>query len=140
VDECKPLAYGVPAAGAPKAVLSGVIAAPAAVGRGLYSLTSQLNLSALYGIGGALRGCLGGVWEVLGGITCCLGCILCKKRLKVSREEDECKPLTVGEYRFLGQSHYSAQATAASALAGSELQWSGVLEARAYTQPHVRST
>ena len=50
---------------------------------------------------------------------------------------DECKPLLsgiiaapaiVGGYRFLGQSHYTAQATAASTLAGSELRWSGVLE------------
>ena len=57
-------ACGAPAAGAPKAVLSGVIAAPAAV----------------------------------------------------------------GAYRFLGQSHYTARATVASALAGSELLWSGVLE------------
>ena len=29
--------------------------------RGLYSFTSQLNLSALYGIGGARRGCAAGV-------------------------------------------------------------------------------
>jgi len=28
------------------------------VGRGLHSLTSQLNLSAIYGIGGARRGCV----------------------------------------------------------------------------------
>jgi len=33
----------------------------AAVGRGLHSSTFRLNVSALYGIGGALRGCLGGV-------------------------------------------------------------------------------
>ena len=57
-------ACGAPAAGAPKVVMSGVIAAPAAVGR----------------------------------------------------------------YRFLGQSHYAAQATVSSALAGSELRWKGVLE------------
>ena len=37
-------------------------------------------------------------------------------------------PATVSEYRFLGQSHYSARATAASGQAGSELRWIGVLE------------
>ena len=39
-------------------------------------------------------------------------------------------PAAVGGYRFLGQSHYSAQATVtvASGAAGSEVRWSGVLE------------
>jgi len=37
-------------------------------------------------------------------------------------------PATVGEYLFLGQSYYSAQATVASGPAVSELRWSGVLE------------
>ena len=36
-------------------------------GRGLHSSTSQLNLSALYGIGGARRGCVARVKGVLGG-------------------------------------------------------------------------
>ena len=35
-------------------------------GRGLYSSTFRLNLSAFCGIGGAFRGCLGGVYEVSG--------------------------------------------------------------------------
>jgi len=35
-------------------------------GRGLRSFTFRLNLSAFCGIGGALRGCLGGVWGCLG--------------------------------------------------------------------------
>jgi hypothetical protein len=38
------------------------------IGRGLHSFTSQLNLSAFYGIGGACRGCIGGVQQVRGGI------------------------------------------------------------------------
>jgi hypothetical protein len=41
---------------------------------------------------------------------------------------DIAAPAAVGEYRFLGQSHYSARATVASGQAGSELRWSGVLE------------
>ena len=39
-------------------------------GRGLHSFTSQLNLSAFYGIGGARRGCVarakGVLWDVQG--------------------------------------------------------------------------
>jgi hypothetical protein len=37
-------------------------------GRGLHSSTFQLNLSALYGIGGARRGCVARVKWVLGGV------------------------------------------------------------------------
>jgi hypothetical protein len=37
-------------------------------GRGLHSCTFQLNLSALYGIEGARRGCVAHIWGVLGGI------------------------------------------------------------------------
>ena len=36
-------------------------------GRGLHSFTSQLNLSAFYGIGDARRDCVARVWGVLGG-------------------------------------------------------------------------
>jgi len=42
--------------------------APARGGRGLHSSTSQLNVSAFNGIGGALSGCLVGVCKVSGGI------------------------------------------------------------------------
>jgi len=38
------------------------------LGRGLHSSTFQLNLSALYGIGGARRGCVAHLKGVLGGI------------------------------------------------------------------------
>jgi hypothetical protein len=38
------------------------------VGRGLHSFTSQLNLSALCGIGGARRDCVARVKGVLGGV------------------------------------------------------------------------
>jgi hypothetical protein len=41
-----------------------------AAGRGLHSFTFRLNVSNFCGIGGALRGCLGGVYEVFRG---CLG-------------------------------------------------------------------
>jgi hypothetical protein len=37
-------------------------------GRGLHSLTSQLNLSGFYGIGGARRRCVAHVKGLLGGI------------------------------------------------------------------------
>jgi hypothetical protein len=50
-------------------------------GRGLHSLTSQLNLSALCGIGGALRGCVAhvkGVFRVCREFSCV------KTRLKLS--------------------------------------------------------
>jgi hypothetical protein len=36
--------------------------------RGLHSFTSQLNLSAFYGIGGARMGCVARVKGVLGGV------------------------------------------------------------------------
>jgi hypothetical protein len=53
-------------------------------GRGLHSSAFRLNVSAFCGIGGASRGCLGVVYEVLGGIRGCLGCTLCHKRLRLS--------------------------------------------------------
>ena len=40
----------------------------------LHSSTFQLNLSALYGIGGARRGCAA---RVGGGVRGCLGCVWC---------------------------------------------------------------
>jgi len=40
-------------------------------GRGLHSFTSQLNLSAFYGIGGACRGCVARVK----GCLWCAGCV-----------------------------------------------------------------
>jgi hypothetical protein len=53
-------------------------------GRGLHSSTFRLNVSALCGIGGAFRGCLGVVYGVSGGIGGRLGCISCQKRLRLS--------------------------------------------------------
>jgi len=38
------------------------------LGRGLHSTTFQLNLSNLYGIGGARKGCVARVRGVLGGV------------------------------------------------------------------------
>ena len=46
-------------------------------GRGLHSLTSQLNLSALYGIGGARRGYVARVKGVPWGVRGFLGCVGC---------------------------------------------------------------
>ena len=62
-------------------------------GRGLHSSTFQLNLSAFSGIGGAFRGCLRGVQGVVKGYS---GLILCQKRLRLSCEMDEYKPLVFG--------------------------------------------
>jgi hypothetical protein len=61
--------------------------------RGLHSSTFWLNISAFCGKGGAFRGCLGVVEQVLGGIWGCLGCILCQKWLRLSWKVEECKPL-----------------------------------------------
>jgi len=44
--------------------------------RGLHSSTFRLNVSAFCGIGGASRGYVGGVYEVLGGVEGCLGCVV----------------------------------------------------------------
>jgi len=49
--------------------------------RGLHSLTSQLNLSAFYGMGGARRGCIARIKGVLGVVQ---GVFLCQTRLKLS--------------------------------------------------------
>jgi len=65
-------------------------------GRGLHSSTFRLNVSDFCGTGGAFEGCSGGVYGVLGGIGGCIGCIMCQKRLKLSGEVDECKPLARG--------------------------------------------
>jgi len=53
-------------------------------GRGVHSSTFWLNVSGFCGIEGVIRGCLGGVHEVLGGIRGCVWCILCQKRLRSS--------------------------------------------------------
>ena len=46
-------------------------------GRGLHSFTSQLNLSAFYGIGGGRRGCVARVKGVFGGAEgVYVGCFL----------------------------------------------------------------
>jgi len=49
-----------------------------AVGRGLHSFSSQLNLSDFCGIGGAHSDCF------TGGIRGCAGCVFCQKRLRLS--------------------------------------------------------
>jgi len=91
--------------------------------RGLHSSTFQLNVSAFYSIGGALRGCLGSVLVVVGDYRGYLGCILCQKRLRLSLEVDECEPLpetlaeralllaakVLARYQGLTHVHFSAQ-------------------------------
>ena len=52
--------------------------------RGLHSSPFQLNLSALYGIGGARRGCVARVKGVLGGVQGVYGMFLCQTRLRLS--------------------------------------------------------
>jgi len=59
-------------------------AAVAAAGRGLHSSTFQLDLSALYGIGGARGGCAARVKGVSGGAQGVKGLFLCWTRLKLS--------------------------------------------------------
>ena len=63
---------------APGAALLAAVAAAAfgAAGRGLHSSTSQLNLSALYGIGGARRGCAARS-KGMQGVRGCVGCAGC---------------------------------------------------------------
>jgi len=55
-------------------------------GRGLHSSTFQLNLSAFYGIGGALRGCVARarVEGLTGGVQGVQGVFVCQTRLKLS--------------------------------------------------------
>jgi len=53
VDECKPLVAG--------SALAPLDVAAMDPGRGLHSSTFRLNVSTFCGIGGALRGCVGGV-------------------------------------------------------------------------------
>jgi len=53
-------------------------------GRGLHSCTFQLNLSALYGIGGARKGTVARVKGVFGGILAVYGVCVYQTRLKLS--------------------------------------------------------
>ena len=59
-------------------------AGPGAEGQGVHSFTLQLNVSASCGIGGAFRGCLGGVQGVSGVVRACVGCVLWQTRLRLS--------------------------------------------------------
>ena len=61
--------------------------------RGLHSSTFQLNLGALYGIGGARKDCVARIKGVLWGMWGVKGVSLCQTRLKFSWEVNECKPL-----------------------------------------------
>jgi len=62
VDECKPLHSGPEGTQAAHAKQDA--GRPRDTGRGLHSSTFRLNLSALYGIGGARRGCVARVQGV----------------------------------------------------------------------------
>jgi hypothetical protein len=48
--------------------MAGLRTVPVELGRGLHSFTSQLTLSAIYGIGGARRGCVACIKGVSGGV------------------------------------------------------------------------
>jgi hypothetical protein len=52
----------------PSATVVTLLLAAVAMGRGLHSFTSQLNVSAVYGIGGARRGCVAHLKGVLRGV------------------------------------------------------------------------
>jgi hypothetical protein len=65
MDECKPLAGGAGGGGQPPDRAAAVRRPP---GRGLLSFTYQLNLSAVYGMGAARRGCASRVKGVFGGV------------------------------------------------------------------------
>jgi len=81
VDECKPLGDGGAAPATRGAPDAGAARGTRVRGRGLHSSTLGLSVNTLLGIGGALWGLFRGV---LGGIRGCLGCVLCKKRLRLS--------------------------------------------------------
>jgi hypothetical protein len=72
VDECKPLPST--RGGASPSTMSPASVLPCI--RGLHSSTIQLNLSALYGLGGARRGCVARVKVVLGGVQGVYGVFL----------------------------------------------------------------
>ena len=69
MDECKPLDVGTPDR-TPETEVGLALRTHnfRSFTRGLHSLTFQLNLSALYGTGGAHRGCVARVQGVLGGV------------------------------------------------------------------------
>ena len=68
-------------------------AAAVAAALGLTLVNFRLNVSDLYGIGGAIMGCLRGAQGVFRGMRRCLRCVLCQKRLRLSCKVDESKPL-----------------------------------------------
>jgi len=89
VDECKPL----PAMSTPAARSAPTAASRSAMDQGLALVHFSAQLKRFLRDMGYISGCVGGVWGVLGGIKGCLGCILCQKRLRLSRKVDDCKPL-----------------------------------------------
>ena len=103
-------------------------------GRGLHSLTSQLNLSALYGTRVARRGCVARVTGVLGGVLGVLGVFVCQTRLKLSLEVDECKPL------MPGATHMLKHMKAVKGMAPNVVVYTTLLKAGAYTRPLISST
>jgi len=90
VSECKPLGAGPRVARLARAVDAHVTGHRVHVrwrgppGRGLHSSTFRLNVSALCGIRGPCRGCVGGACVLLGGNRGCVGCISCQKQLRLS--------------------------------------------------------
>ena len=87
MDECRPLPSDS----------TRTVESKAPTARGLHSFTSQLNVSAFYGIGGAWGGfvaCVKGVFRVVR-VFC-----VCQARLKLSSKVNECKPLPTARKRL----------------------------------------
>jgi len=93
VDESKPLPSSLSLSSSLSSLRSSLSTSPLPAARGLHSSSFRLKLSAFCGIGGALRGCLGGAWKVLGNIWGYLGCTMCQRRLMLSSNVNECKPV-----------------------------------------------
>ena len=86
------------ARGADARVRGGRAARPGALlpGMGLHSFTSQLNLRAFCGIGGARLDCVACVKGVFTVCRVFLCVFVCQTRLKLSCNVNECKPLVPG--------------------------------------------
>ena len=92
-EERDPAATGESSVSIDPAKFAALCAPTSLHSRGLHSFTSQLNLSAFCGIGGARRDCVARVKGVSGGVYGVQGVFVCQTRLKLSRKVDECKPL-----------------------------------------------
>jgi len=94
-------------------------------GQGLTLVHFSAQLERILRDRGEMGVCFGGPWQVtrvLRRIRGCLGCILCQKRLRLSRKVDQCKPLGTGTGAAVWESavelaSYVARTGAAKAVA-----------------------